>query len=283
MSLNTRPQKLIFNTLAADSVNVSGTTVSILGLPPFDVAEVDTNGCSRTCPTACTQQVITITPTIPSTTCQCPYVWSLTVMSGPCGGMQRNLLPQDLWGAPKVYNVGDANTTLTVNLIVAGIVAQINSDPTSGVQAWPVGTLGSYTAFILRERDCTSDRATCGFSVQYDSGTTAVSGATGGPVGAPTTNIAHVDGVLTAAQVGRMNPILPHMYMNRPNIAYCGTYCVYTFTLHTRDIRHTHLHDVKVPRYISYEIWVNNTAATFLADWDTPLATALECLGAPLE
>jgi len=275
MSLRTPPVQKVFDTLTAASVNVAGGVISIEGLPDIVAANVVAASCERTCPSACVKQVVTITPTIPASTCDCPWLWALTIKNEWCN--TRQPLPNDVWSNPRVYEVGDPDTVLTVAIIVAQMVAMINDDPSSSVVATAVGS----TAFILQEKDCDGPEATCGFTATVNSGAVALTGATGGT---PANNLAHVNPVLNATEIARTFPLLPVHSFTRPTMPYCGTYCVYRFTVRPQtQPRDPHMHDAYVDREMNVEIWVNNTLANLITDWDTPLVGALACLGTALE
>lgn len=278
MSLQTPNNKIILNTLTADTLTIAAGVVTIEGLPSFESANVVAGECFRTCPSACVKQVVLITPTLPSATCECPWQWELILRTKRCADRQAH--PQDLFGNPKQYLYGNPNATLTVTDICENIASFINQDFTSPVVATLVGTPGSYTAIILEEKDCDGRNATCGYEVNVNAGTIAYTGATGGT---PTPAVAHTSAVLSPSQIKRANPILPHHIMTDSDLAHCSTYCVYQFKVKPMsEVNHTHLHDVSVERYQTFEIWVDNTLANLIADWDTPLIAELPCFGAAL-
>lgn len=267
MSLNQAPVRIVMDSLTASSIVVSGTTISITTphgpLPSFDVADVLTAGCFKQCPTACTLQVTTITVALPGTTCECPWQWTLRIETKGC--LDRVNQPRDIWGNMRQYAYGQEGETLTVANIIAGIVAQINADPYAPVTA---ASGGGGTTIVLTEKDCSSAEKTCGFDVSVPPGNTV----------ALTT--AHVDAVLSAVDIARTFPILPGMEMNEPVLPRGAKWCLYKFTVRSsRDLRDPHLHDVAVTgRETTYEIYVDNTLATFAANWDTEITTALTCL-----
>lgn len=268
MSIQTPPKRLVFSKLDAASVNVNAGVISIKGLPSFTAAEVSAASCGRACKTACVPQAVTLTPTVPSTTCECPWLWELKVVKLPCTKTYRSW---EIFTHTENYNYTDeSGAALTVNGIVTSIVAQINANPDSVVTAAAVGTAGSYTAFTLTEKDCDGQLATCGFDAFITSGAAS----------APT---AHVGAILSDDEIAREFPIQEMGFMSRPELAYCGSYCKYVFTIDPVDRKA----DVAMPNgmievKLRVEIFVNKDLANFLTDWDTPLATALTCLGAPL-
>lgn len=266
MSLTRQPDRFLFNAITADTVTVAGGIVTIEGIAPFTVASV--TACFRTCPVACVPQVITVTPTPPTSTCACPYEWTIEIRRSACLGTYR---VQETFEMVEIYNYTSPTQTIPTQAEIAvSIAAQINSNPDSVVTATVVGG----NTFTLTEKDCDSDKASCGFTAYIETGTIAVSGGS---------NAAHVDAVLPASEVGREWPILPGSMFGRPGLAYCGTYCVYRLTIdpvsRTKD---PHLSNAMVDRFREIEIWVDSSLTNFQADWDTPLATAITCLGDPI-
>ena len=262
MSIQTGPKRLLFNTLTADSVNVASGVVTIQGLPPF--LATSTSNCYKQCTTVCTEQVVTITPTIPSATCECPWLWTLQIVKKACTTTYR---VQETFESSTEYNFGDPNgAPLTVNAIVTSMLAQINGNDDSIITAVGVGAPGSYTAFTITEKDCDSDLATCGFEYFVNSGTfSAIT--------------AHVAPILNRSQLAREFAILPGSMFSDPQLARGASYCVYGFRINPiRQVNDPHLADALTDRYLDVEIYVDNTLATFAADWDTPLLAAVTCL-----
>lgn len=272
MSLTTMPKRIVFNTFTADTVQVNSGIVSIIGLPDFAAASVEAGSCYRSCPVACTKQIVTVTPTVPSSTCECPWAWSITIEGAPCLKTYRT---HEVFPRLAIYDYVDPNgATPTVDQIITSIVAQINSDPNSVVTAAAVGSTPNQTAFTLTEKDCDSDNASCGFNAFVQSGTVATTGGS---------NVAHVDAVLPASQVAREWPILPGHIFNRPEIAYCGTYCVYRFRINPVAVsKDPHLSNAEVGRFLDVEIWANSAATGFNANFDDEIVAAITCLGEPL-
>lgn len=262
MSIQTGPKRLLFNELTAASVNVASGVVTIQGLPPFLAAS--TSNCFKECTKFCTEQVVTITPTIPSATCECPWLWTLKIVKKACTTTYR---VQETFESSTEYNFGDPNgAPLTVNAIVASMLAQINGNEDSIITAVGVGAPGSYTAFTITEKDCDSDTATCGFEYFVNSGTfSAIT--------------AHVAPILNRSQLAREFAILPGSMFTDPQLARQGEYCVYGFRINPINrVNDPHLADALTDRYLDVEIYVNSDLANFAADWDTPLLAAVTCL-----
>jgi len=270
MSLQTGPIRKIFNTLSSSSIAVSGGIVTIQGLPPFAVADIVSGSCYRSCKTACVPQFITVTPTVPSATCECPWRWEIVIRKLPCLGtyrVQETLSPQT------TYDYNDPNgATPTVAQIVASVVLQINSNPDSIVTATAVGAPGSETAFTLVEKDCDGDAGTCGFIAYIQSGTIATSGGS---------NVAHADPVLSPSEMAREFAILPGSMFSNPELAFCGAYCVFTARiLPITDVHDPHLSNSLVDRYLDIQIFVNTLASNFDADWQNEANTVADCWAA---
>ena len=265
MSLQLPAEKIVLNELTTGTLSISGGVISIQGLPDIPTANIVAGDCSRTCPSACTPQEVTVTVAIPDSTCECPWRWQIQLFANPCTH-RGNPLPQDVWRTNRVYSYGDPNVTLTTTGIAASIVAQINGDEYAPVTAVD----NEDGTFTLTEKDCDGQEATCGFIVAVNAGSFVE-------------DEAHVNAVLSPTDVAQQWPILPMYAFTRPNIAYCGTYCVYRFTVKpTREVPDPHLQDVYEERQVTYEIWVNNTLSNFLADWDNELVAEATCFGAAL-
>lgn len=263
MSITTQPKRLLFNTLSSTSVDVAAGVVSIEGLPAFYAADVVAGSCYRVCPAACTKSIWTITPVVPSAPCECPWAYRLRIVTRICPGFGI----RDTFAASKSYDYVDpAGGVPTVAQITASITAQINSDPTSNVVA-----VDNTTTITLTEKNCDSGNGrTCGFDPYQNSGT-AVNGT---PYVAP---------VLPADEVLMHWPILPGSEFGNPARATCGDYCKYVFEINPINRVHDpHLANAYVDRFLRVEIWVNSDDATFAANWDTPMTTILDCLGAAL-
>ena len=238
-------------------MNISGGLIYIQGVPPFAPANVSTTGCFGECPQACVPQVVTVTPTIPSATCECPWGWQLTIEKLPCIDTFR---VTETFAQFQYYDYQDPNgATPTVNAIITSIVLQVNSNPSSIVTATPVGSPGSYTAFTLTEKDCDTDNRTCGFNAFIASGTIAVTGGS---------NAAHQRAVLSAAELAREFPITPGQFLMKPETAFCGSYCKFSFTIDPiARSNDPHLAWAKVDRTVRYEIYVNSSLANFETDF----------------
>lgn len=263
MSIRTSPKRILFNTLTPATVVVAAGVVSIQGLPPFLAANVVAGNCYRACPAACTPQAVTITPTVPSATCACPWMWQMTVRKLPC---YRTYRVQETFDTIAEYNYVDPNgATPTVAAIVDSIVLQINNDPSAVVTAVNNGS----ATFTLTEKDCDSENATCGFEAFFQSGTASAV-------------TAHGDAVLTASELGREFAILPGAFLTRPELTYCGSYCKYAFRIKPiTEVNDPHLSNAVTERYLDVEIYVNSSLANFAADWETEIDAAIACLAAP--
>lgn len=268
MSIQTRPVRLVFSSLDTNSIDTQGGVITIPGLPSFSAGEINNKFCSRACATPCVPQEVTITPTVPASTCECPYLWELKIIKLPC---TRTYRTQESFQKTEFYNYTDeSGAALTVNDIVESIVNQINDNPDSVVTAVPTGSQGSYTAFTITEKDCDSSFASCGFNAFISSG----------QFSAPT---AHERAILNADEIAREFPITHMAFMNRPELAYCGEYCKYQFRIiKIHEELEPHLANTLEDVYIDVEIFVNKSLPNFYTDWDTPIATAITCLGPAL-
>lgn len=264
MSIRTLPIKKLFNSLTSTTVTVSGGVLTISGLGSFTIANILTGSCFRTCPTACTKGVYTITPVLPTTPCECPYEWMLTVQNRYCSneGHTDGMTPRS-----EVYGYNSPNgATPTVSDIIDNIVDEINSNPYSQVTATKTGPVGAYTAMVLTEKDCDSDRGTCGYDVSISGGTVV-------------TTTAHVEAVLKADDQLRKFPIQPGSFGSRPEVALCGAYCVYRFTvkplttIESETIDHGYLF-----KDGQFELWVNSDLTNYVADFEEKMdSTGLAC------
>lgn len=272
MSIQTRPKPLLINSLTPDTVVIDNGIVTIQGLPPFSVESVVPGRCERICPEPCTPQVVDITVTVPSATCECPWAWELGIRRGQCLYTYNS----DQVITPEIiYDYRDpAGATPTVNAIVDNVVAHINGNPDSVVSAAPIGAEGSRTGIRLTEKNCQEgERRSCGYSVRFTSGSVAVVTAHAGPV-------------LSAEELGREWPILPGHFLNKPQLAYCGEYCKYVFRIDPISrVNDPHLANAHTDRYLDVEIFVRRDLPNFLTDWDGVLTGegGLACLGDPLE
>lgn len=261
MSLKTMPTTKIFNALSSGTVTVSGSTVSIpsMGIT-FDTGDVV--NCNRTCTTACTPQVVTVTPVIPTAPCECPWTFELILRRLSCGFERA----QDVFEKSYVFNylspTGDLPTAAN---ICTSIYNQIMTDPNRIVTV-----VNNGTTLTLTERDCDSIDRTCGFAV-YGNVTVSV-------------GTAHVDAILPIWEVQRNFPVIPGSEFGNPTTAFCGTtYCKYYFHIKPYStVRHTHISNAYVSREMELEIWVRSDLANITTDWDTELTGVLTCLGSPL-
>lgn len=264
MAFKVPPKVMLFNALSTSSVVVSGGVITIAGLPSFNVDDVA--DCYRTCTTACTPQVVVVTPVVPTAPCECPWSFDMQIRKKSCG-FERIA---DILEHNYSYNYTNPNgDPPTVALIIASVVAQINSDPNSIVTA--VDTGDAHTTITLTEKDCDTANRTCGFVVTGNSLTQSQS-------------TAHVDAVLPIWEVQRNFPITPGSDFSNPVTAFCGSeYCKYYLHIHPiNKIRDPHVANGWVEKDLEVEIWVNADLANITTDWDTELTGALTCLGAPL-
>lgn len=265
MSLTLLPVTRIFNSVDASTVVVSDGVVSIKGLPNFNVADVV--ACHRECTTPCVPQVVVVTPVVPTAPCECPWTFEMVIVRRSCGFERSEQV------LPHTYSYNYTNPSgdpPTVALIVASVVAQINSDPNSCVTA--VDTGNTHTTITLTEKDCDSDKGrTCGFTV-------------GGNSLTQTTSTAHVNPILPLWDVQRNFPILPGSEFSNPTTAFCGSaYCRYYFKIRPAAIwKDPHVANATIERTMELELWVNRDDASFIADWDAELVAQFTCLGAPL-
>ena len=260
---------MVFNELNNTTVAVASGVVKIVGLPAFKAADVSATGCSRTCPAACVKGKVRVTPTAPAAgpNCEgCNPQWELRVIWNPCLKTYRTW---ETFAHTETYNyVQRDGGTPAVSPILENIALQINNNPDSVVTATLVGTAGNYTAVDLEERDCNGENGSCGFTAHVSLGSVSVT-------------TAHKDPVLSASEIAREFPNTHMNFMGVPP-ASGNKYCVYNFRVFPVYDNDDTMPNSKVERYIDVEIWVNNQLANFLTDFDTPLATALTCLGAPL-
>lgn len=261
MSIHTMPIKRLLNSLAADSVVVAGGVLTIKGLPPIDIDTIVS--CTKQCPSSCTPQVITITPTLPASPCECPYEWELKVKRKICynGRTDYDSIRDSM------YSFSDpSGATPTVNDIISSFLVEIGSDPYAIVTVAGVGTEGSWTGITLTEKNCDTDPRTCGFQVFFPSGTQI-------------TSVPHVSAKLLADDTLRLFGVQPGSFGERQNVALCGVYCVYTFEVdplgQTRD---QNFDNAWVIRKGSFEVYVNSSLVNYVTDFETEMAaTGLTC------
>lgn len=261
MSIHTKPIPLLLNSLAADTVVVSGGILTIKGLPPINIDNI--TNCTKQCPTACTKQVTTITPTIPASPCECPYEWELKVKREICynGRTDYDAIRDSF------YSFSDpSGATPTVNDIISSLLVEINSDPYAIVTAAGVGSEGSWTAITLTEKNCDTDPRTCGFKVYFPSGT-------------QTTGTAHVSAKLLADDMLREWGVQPGSFGERPNTALCGVYCRYTIDVDpSGTTRDQNFDNAYVQRKMQVVIDVNSSLANYATDFETEMAdSGLAC------
>lgn len=267
MSLNKPPFRVIVDTLASDTLTISAGLITIKGFGYFNSADVI--ACSRSCPTACTKQVTTIVPVVPTAPCECPWNWQLVVRNEQCTHLYRigsESIPLD-----RFYDYQNNNGLPTANDIIASVLAQINGDPFAIVTAAGVGGAGTYTSLVLTEKDCDSDAATCGFKayITNNSGTVTYSGGS---------NVAHVNAVLSASALAREAPIKPGDMFGNPQLLRCGTYCKFHFEIQNfKRIKDDHIDDARLWIDASLDVWINSADSSYNANWYTDLVAELPC------
>lgn len=272
MSIKLPPSRYLINTptSATPSIVVAGGIVSfpgLAGMPPVTVTAVES--CNRYCTTACTAQVTTVTPTVPTTPCECPWTYYLTIR------MRGDLSEQTnkVFGRTGTYDYTDPSGAVpTVNAIIVGMVAQINGDPYSQVTAAPVGTAGSYTAITLTEDDCSgnTEASTTGFSVTITQGTQSTN---------------------TPALPALNYWAVKRVFMEKPGY-FAGiqeaplensNYCLYTMRVDLGLSAGPHMANERADRYAEFQFYVRNDGTNnFKLGWDTPFATAVTCFGSIL-
>lgn len=267
MSMTRLPERKLFNALDTNSLDITSGVVTIQGLPSFNVADVEQ--CFRVCKTACVAQVTTVVPTVPTTPCECPWNWSITIRRKPCldTGETDQLVTNG-----RMYDYQDnSGATPTVNEIITSIIAQIDADPNSNVTAAGIGGVGTYTSFTLTEKNCgdTFYNRTCGFEAFVTSGTVTYTGGS---------NVAHVDPIVPAWRAGKAFAILPGSAFTEPDLARCGDYCIYHFRVNpSTQVKDPHLSNAMVDRFTEFEIWVDSTQANYATDWATDMEAAFDC------
>lgn len=272
MSIKKKPGKYIINSITADTLVITGDSVQIQGpgiaIPPF--LSTDVVDCYRTCPSACTPRVVTVTPAVPETPCDCPYVWKITAKPIAC---RQGYLGDDASQFKFLQFEAHIPTGQTpdVNDIVVMMVEYFNNDPYGFLTAAAVGSPGSYTAFTLTEKECDSEEAgkTCGFTVVTSGGPSEVSEDT-----------AHVDAILTPEDAYRAFPIQHGAFGTNPDLTNCGSYCKYYFKIRpsTPNLEAHMAANAYVTREIEYEFWVNQDDANFFDDWNNELAAEFDCI-----
>lgn len=244
-----QPERIVINSLSASSVVAITGGVTIEGYGDILLADILNAYCQ--CPSACVKQVVTVTITVP-TTCECPYEFPLTIKSLPCLFSYET---QQTFGSTKYYGYQDpGGATLTATQYATAVAALINADPNATVTATSAGAV-----ITITEKNCES---TCGFQA-FSTDAVIV------------TTVAHIDAVLSANDLAKLFPIQWGHPGSRPNLTFCGTYCVYHFVLRkacdVQDISQANAFNCYEQEVYFY---VNNTLATFQADWNATLQTA---------
>ena len=254
--LRKQPHRILVNALTADTVTnaVAGAagSVDIEGYGTIERANVFES--YKRCSTAETPQVDNVEVVIP-TSCECPYEWSLRIVCKPDLGIYET---QTTFPAERNYSYEDpAGGTPTATDAAAAIVASINADPyacVTAVQATDIAGTPGAGAFI----HITANAGTNGFETYTNSGNI-------------TLVTPFVPAVLSAEDMHRLFPIQHGSFGQlHPNIPAPGaTYCAYHFKLKLASVLQD---DSLADGYMDYEqeviFYVNNTLATFDADWD---------------
>ncbi|MEO7397229.1 MAG: hypothetical protein ABIW84_01560 [Ilumatobacteraceae bacterium] len=223
--------------------------VTIQGYGDILLADILNAYCE--CPAACIPQVTTVTITVP-VTCECPYEFPLLIKSLPC---LFSYEVQQTFGSDKYYGYQDpSGSTLTAAQYATAVAASINADPTAVVTAVAVGAV-----LTLTEKDCD---ATCGFQAFSSDAVIA-------------TTTPHTNSILSANQLAKLFPIQWGHPGSRPNLTFCGTYCVYHFVLR----KSCDVQDIsQANSYNCYEqevyFYVNNSDCTAYNLWCTEMQTA---------
>ena len=272
MSLQAPPWRFLVNSPASSpaTVTVAGGVISIAGmqgLQPFEVDSVEY--CSRLCTTPCTKNIWTVTPTVPTAPCECPWTWTLYLVMAQCQGMRTDRI----FGRNLSYSYTDPSGSVpTVSAICSAIAADINADPYKQFTATLTGSgPSSYTAIVITENDCDGRDATCGFRAAVTMGT------------AVNTTPA-VAAELNFTAMKRLWAEKPGYFFGVQEAPLEGAnYCVYKFRVNTAKTNDPHLANATVDRYMDLEFYVRNDGtANFTTGWDTPLTAELPCLGTAL-
>lgn len=256
-----QPERILIDTPTASTVVPVSGGVTIEGYGTILSAEILNAYCQ--CPSDCVEEVVVVCVTIPDS-CECPYEWPLTIKSRACVRSYEigNTLPQS-----KYYGYQNpSGATPTANETALAITANINADPNAIVTA-VTGTFianvftpsAAGTCIQLTEKNC---ELTCGFDAYSEAGTITIV-------------TEHENGILTSSQIAKLFPIQWGHVGARPNIGYCGNYCVYHFVLR----KNCDVQDIsQANAFNCYEqevyFYVNNTDPTAFAFWNTEMQAA---------
>lgn len=257
----TSPEKrILLNELSATTLQiVTGVSITIEGYAPFN--PLDVVSCDQQCSATCTAQVDTITVVVPDS-CECPWTWEMKIEYLPRLTSYRT---QETFYDSKIYTYTDPNGAVPVNTdIVTAIVNDINNDPYSQVTAADSGG----GVFTITENDCDTDDGTRGFNTYVNSGTIA-------------NTQAHIAGVLSYAEMFKLFPIKPGSFGSMQTLPNNSTYCAYYFEINEQgQKRDIDMADVPVHNRREVIFYVDNTLATYAADWETDIvAEALANMG----
>lgn len=266
MSLNQPPVKVLVNNTNGVMSITNGviTFVNLKGINPFTVANVEQ--AERVCSSACVSMVRTVTPAVPSTPCECPWTWTITITMRQCLDFRTD----HIYGRQVTFSHQDpAGEIPTVSEIVDAIVDEINADPYRTVTATKTGSPGSYTAFVITERDCTSATGTCGFDVDVTLGTVVETTPSTRP---------QLD-YYALKQIFAERP--GYFWGSQEGPVAGDSYCLYRMRVFHGQTNGPHLANERADRFMTYEFYVRRDA-TMVAQWDNPLVAELPSLGVPL-
>jgi hypothetical protein len=278
MSVRTIPIKKVVNSIEAGTVAVSSgvVTIRVPNAAPVSFLAADVRECSRTCAVACTPGVWTVTPIVPSTPCNCPFIWELTISGISCSGQVGLVGEGNFNGGFGSYTASlPSGVTPTVSEIIQQIVLAINSDPYRVVNAVAVGDPGEETAITITERNCQTEyvsgmmRRTCGVRIISNSATIVN--------GTP-----HVDSIYSSNDAYRDFPVGFGQFGLRSDLTACGAYCKFYFRIvpdAANMVAHMADHGL-ITREMELEYVVNTQDADYVAMWNNELAAVITCIPA---
>lgn len=202
--IRTPANKAIPN-LTTNTVKVVDGVLYIGGNPPIVAANV--TACNLACASDGTAEVVTVLPIIP-TTCECPYVWEMTVETLPD---LTEYNTDSTFPSIKLLEWGNPDgSTPTAVQVGTGIAALINADPSLPFTATVNGGTGELT----------------------------LTGKTHGPIfkvfavsATVTYSVAGTSDSLTANKLYKMFPIEQGKFGEIPPATFCGNYCILTATI----------------------------------------------------
>lgn len=206
------PARKSIKVLTADAVKLVGGILHISGEPPL--AATNVKNCNLACAGTGTARVVTICASIPET-CECPFVWSVVVKHHPDLTQYDTDDVVQNWN-DKIYEFakpdGSAPTALEV---AAGIVAQINADPSSPVTAAAV--------------ECVEGEGNTG--IQLTGKTNGLTFDAYTVYGTVTVTTAGSPDVLTEKYMQKLFPITHGKFGEIPPSTFCGNYCLLSATI----------------------------------------------------